>query len=180
MQEEADGICHRIMPSGENCKAHPKRGSLLCAMHGGKAPGVQRAAAARNIRADAQKKMRPPSQEKLDLLHELERNLRSAIDFKDALEELVSIDNIRYEGKTGEQIRGEVQEWTRSQERVHRIIVDIYKLGIEEKKVAIQKEQAAMVAAVIRTMLERLELSPEQARLAPIIIKEEMLAISGG
>lgn len=179
--QEADGKCHgfyRTGPrKGQPCTNFPIKGGVVCKTHGGNLPKVKTAAAARNIRDKAVRKLKP-SQAKLDLLDELERNLRSAIEFKDALEELVDVSNIRYEGKTGEQIRGEVQEWTRSVDRVHRIIVDIYKLGIEEKRIAIQKEQAALVAMVIRSMLDRLGLSPEQALLAPVIIKEEMLAIS--
>jgi hypothetical protein len=35
-----------------------------------------------------------------------------------------------------------------------------------------------MIASAIRAILGRLELTPDQARLAPMVIKEEMLAIS--
>jgi hypothetical protein len=45
-------------------------------------------------------------------------------------------------------------------------------LGIEERQVRILEAQAEQLAEAVRTIFEKLELTPEQARRAPILVRE--------
>jgi hypothetical protein len=45
-------------------------------------------------------------------------------------------------------------------------------LGIEERQIRILESQAEELAGAVRTILDRIGLTPDQARRAPILVRE--------
>jgi len=54
------------------------------------------------------------------------------------------------------------------------------KAGVEERRVRLAEQQGALVAAVIRRVLERLGLTVEQQALVGIVVPEELRALAAG
>lgn len=189
MQEHAsaDGKCTRIKSDGNRCRAWAVKGSMVCNHHGGMLPNVQRSAQLRLHRDAAQqealRRLKAEGANKQDTVTEMDRLAAEVIVFKDVCRErldqlMVLGKDIRYEGKTGEQLRAEVALYERALDRCNTVLATNIKLGIAERKAELEKAKAIMVAAVIRAILSRLELTHEQQRNAPRIIQEEMLALS--
>lgn len=160
---------------------------MVCDSHGGVLPKVRNAAALRVAREEATKealaRLKADKDKSYDAVTEMDRLAAEVVVWKDVcrrrldyLEEMGA--DIRYEGKTGEQLRAEVTLYTQALNQCLAVLSTNVKLGIHEKRVEIEKAKAIIVATVIRTILTRLELTPAQAALAPQVIKEEMLAIS--
>jgi NADH dehydrogenase FAD-containing subunit len=59
-------------------------------------------------------------------------------------------------------------------DRLVRICAEAIRAGIEERRVRIAEQQGALVADVIRKILERLELTPEQAAKAGDVVPFEL------
>lgn len=65
------------------------------------------------------------------------------------------------------------------QDRLVRVCKDAITAGIEERRVRIAEQQGALVADVIRKILDRLELSPEQATRAGEVVPVELRRLAG-
>lgn len=184
--QEYDGLCHAKTRSGNPCKKRPRKGFVVCDSHGGVLPKVKMAAAARLAQDEAYKealkRLKADKHRSPDALSEMDRLLAEVLVYKDIFKErvdlLIAEGDLRYKGTTGEQLRAEVSLWERHVDRAWKILESGYKLGIHEKRVELDRQKAVIVAGAIRAILNRLELTDEQQRLAPVIIQEEMLAIS--
>lgn len=190
MVDQADGKCRGKILSGprkgEPCKGKPRKGSLLCDSHGGQLPRVQAAAQLRIARDEAQQELirrmkAAQLSERQDAVTELDRLAAEVIVFKDIvrerLDELLA-GELRYEGKTGEQLRAEVALYERALDRCNTVLATNVKLGIAERKAALRKAEVEMLALTIRTILGRLGLTREQKILAGQVVPEELRAIS--
>lgn len=51
------------------------------------------------------------------------------------------------------------------------------KLGIEERQVRIMEKQAEQLATAMRDILDRLDLNPEQRKMAPVVVREVIRAL---
>jgi uncharacterized Zn finger protein (UPF0148 family) len=185
--QEYDGHCHSLTRAGKPCGRTPAAGAVVCPSHGGNLPKVKNAARIRVARDEATKealrRLKADKNKSHDTITEMDRLAAEAIVWKDVCRErvdkLVELgEDVRYKGQTGEQLRAEVALYERALATCNTILSNNIKLNIHEKKVELEKAKAMIVAQAIRTILNRLELTPEQARLAPMVIKEEMLAIS--
>jgi hypothetical protein len=77
-----------------------------------------------------------------------------------------------------------VNMWLELYYRERKHLVDVCKaaisVGIEERYVRLAEAQGAVVAAVIRRILERLGLSDEQSALVPFVVPEELRRAAAG
>ena len=71
-----------------------------------------------------------------------------------------------------------IQLWNQERDRLARVSLEAVKVGIEQRRVKLAEDQGALVAAVVRRVLDRLNLTPEQAALIPTIVPEELRALS--
>lgn len=186
MQRDAAQRCPgHNKATGEPCKAYPIKGGTACKRHGGSLPGVKRAAEFRIQRDKAQqevlKRLKAERASRVDTIGEMDRIAAEAIVWKDVVAEQLfrlTPDQWRYEGKTGEQLHAIVALYERCLSSAANILATNLKLGIVEKKAEIDKNRAILVASVIRAIISRLELTPEQRRAVPRIVQEEMMALS--
>ena len=71
-----------------------------------------------------------------------------------------------------------IQLWNQERDRLARVSLEAVKVGIEQRRVKLAEDQGALVAAVVRRVLDRLNLTAEQAALIPTIVPEELRALS--
>jgi hypothetical protein len=189
LREEATGHCSATARStGKPCKRPPGPGAVVCKVHGGALPRVRQAAQFRLARDEAQqeliKRMKTAQREdRADAVTELDRLAAEVIVFKDIVRERLDTimalpEGIRYEGKTGEQLRAEVALYERALDRCNTVLATNVKLGIAERKVELNKAQAQILAGVIRAILGQLELNHDQQRMAARVVPIELMAIS--
>jgi hypothetical protein len=125
-----------------------------CKVHGGGAPqvkaAVQRALVAGELRSLLERHGRDvPITDPLTALQEHAGKVRAWFDF---LEDRVSA--LRHSSQWDtEQIRGEVELFTRAQETVGKILVDMAKLKIDERLVAIEEGKVQMLFEALKAGL---------------------------
>lgn len=76
--------------------------------------------------------------------------------FKDMLREHVAqrrIDQLSYRGKVAEQVRGEVILYERALERLERILVNILKLGIEDRLAGVEERTLDLIERALGTAI---------------------------
>ncbi len=169
----------------ERCKKAPIKGGTVCLTHGGNLPNVKRSAAFRLARTDAERKAMQRLRDKFgttsttDAIAEIDKLANEAIVFKDICrDKLIELDQVRYEGKAGEQLRAEVALYERSLDRCNVILSSYVKLGIAERKQKLDEAEALLVVGVIKAVLNRLKLTAEQKVIAGQVVPEELRAIS--
>jgi hypothetical protein len=187
MVEYATGKCSgTAKTSGKPCARKPKPGALVCHWHGGELPNVKRAVAFRNSRDKAQQealqRLKSDGASRQDVVTEMDRLAAEVIVFKDVcrerLEELLTMGELRYEGKTGEQLRAEVALYERALDRCNTVLSTNVKLNIAERKQKLDDAQAMLMVGVVKSILNRLDLTAEQKRMVIKVVPEEMRAIS--
>jgi hypothetical protein len=70
--------------------------------------------------------------------------------------------------------------WASERDRLARISKMALDAGVAERQVQIAEQQASLMAAAIRQILDRLELSDDQASSAPAIVAAVMRALPAG
>ena len=193
--------CSAKRRNGEGCGAWAVKGATVCRMHGGSSPQA-RAAAARRVQEEkaakaAQRLAQPietdPSQALLDLVSSAAgevaywRNRVDEIQDRDEKRLTSGLTKIT-EGKdrggvttlrTVETIAAiEYRMWTAAQDRLAQYATAALRAGVEERRVRIAEDQGALVAQVIRRILDRLDLSEWQAEMVGSIVPEELRALS--
>lgn len=194
--------CIYVKPStGDRCTAWRKRESDFsdyCAGHQAfaGAPAVesanvgQRKEAVERARARALVRLEmgelKPVRGAVAVIELLEDRLAVQIALAQALDgivaKLTADSELRYEGKTGEQLRGELQAWIQVNQMVTKLGADYLKIGLDERKVRIAEAQARILVAVIEAVLGRLDLTSEQRKIAAVAVPEEFerVAIEAG
>ena len=79
---------------------------------------------------------------------------------------LAALEQLRYEGRAGEQLRAEVALYERALDRAQRFALDLARLDIDDRLVKISEQQAALIAQVLQRVLERLGLYRDDVRVA--------------
>lgn len=97
--------------------------------------------------------------------------------FRLQVDKLLETDDIRYEGRAGEQLRSEIALWERSAERCLKIYSEIARLGIAERQVRVREAEIMLMAQAIRNILKRLNLNPAQKAMSGQVVSEELRAI---
>lgn len=193
--------CSAKRRNGEGCGAWAVKGATVCRMHGGSSPQA-RAAAARRVQEEkaakaAQRLAQPietdPSQALLDLVssaagevaywrarvdeiqHRDEKRLTSGLTKITEGKDRGGVTTLR----TVETIAAiEYRMWTAAQDRLAQYATAALRAGVEERRVRIAEDQGALVAQVIRRILDRLDLSEWQAEMVGSIVPEELRALS--
>lgn len=183
--------------TGKPCKRIPPEGSLVCNIHGGKAPQV---AAKANARAQ--------QRAVIDLLQNL--GTPTEIDPGQALLDLIAAKNgevvwlramvqsieqdkltwgtADHESGIGQQgpidkitQKAAVNIWwemlRKAEDQLASYASQALRAGIEERRVRIAENQGNLIVGVIRRILDRLQLNSEQRGLISTVVPEEIRAI---
>lgn len=191
--------CTAHRSNGEPCNNWAIKGAEVCRNHGGSAPRVKAAAARRTAEAKAAKAAAlfaapvdvDPAQALIDLVHWTAGECEY---WREQVRELADTDPAALTwGKTREKTGGDdygttleakpnvaYVMLTDAQERLAKFATAALKAGVDERRVRIAESQGAMVADVIKRILERLDLLEWQAELVPSIVPEELRALSAG
>jgi hypothetical protein len=157
----------------------------VCSSHGARAPQVKAAAERRVAERKAREavaklgKVAPGSVDPLDVLDE---TLAELVALKERLGVLVATlgdESLRYEGRAGKQIRGEIQAYMASLRDVVKTSETIVKLGLDERRVRVSEVQILRMAEAIRNVLTDLELTERQRQLAAISLPRRLRELEG-
>jgi hypothetical protein len=161
-------------------------GATVCRLHGGLAPQVQRKAAERVIEEHARQVAKAYAVEHIDISDPIGALMQLAaevVGFKNFIAERVTelrTEEWRYGTLGGEQLRAEVAVYERAMDRAGRLLVDINRLGLEERQVRIAEQQGELLATVVMAALDEIGLTGEQLTRAYEVIPRRLRAIDGG
>lgn len=111
---------------------------------------------------------------------ELYRLAGQAVKWKDILAERVAtLHELGYEGKTGEQIKAEVQLFAAALTECRNILVSISKLDVEERMVRVAEAQALMIAEALGRVLDSLGLDDNTVLRARSGVAERLRLFGG-
>lgn len=154
--------CHHVYPNAGRCH-HPSIGGLpFCGQHLSKLTLKE----IRLVRGDdvsfgelVGRKVENPFEELSELVSEV-------LLYKDYCARRVAElrDNVRYEGKAGEQLRAEVSLYERSLDRCGKLLVDWSRLNIDDRLARIEERKAALILEVIREALAKVALTDDARR----------------
>lgn len=112
---------------------------------------------------------------------ELYKLAGQTVAWKDALAARVSeLQEIGYEGRTGEQTKAEVNMFMQAIQETRQILTAIAKLDVEERMVRIAEAQAIMIAETLSRVLDTLGLSAEKQLQARAAVAERLRIVGGG
>lgn len=179
--------------AGRRCKAHLSRwddetkmakrcrklamdGQEVCETHGGLTPGARRNAMERLAAERAQRFLSQQSYEPMEdpILH-MQMLASEAWAAKEYFK--TQIEELRYKGQTGEQLRSEVALWERAIDRCDKIISNNIRLGIAERMLRLREEQAVQIIGLIQRVMDQLEMTPAQKVIAGQLITAELRAL---
>lgn len=186
--------------SGQRCKRRPIPGGTVCAMHGGKTPAVAAKAQERLLARQAlvaaeafglPREVDPHTA----LLEELHRTA-GAVQWLGALVADLERESIVW-GKVKEThgtqlehgtdngttkaaaVNVWVRLWQEERDRLAKVAKTCVDVGIEERRVRLAESAGQQLAAVIRSVLDRLELSDVQRSLAVQVVPDELRRLAG-
>lgn len=171
--EPFDGQCTAHTSSGARCRRHAIRGGTVCATHGGRAPQVKAAAARRLALAEAQAELEveaqrlgrvfevEPAEAMLAMVHEAAANVAVLRHLVQQLDPSVGPSGIA--GSTGSTAKVNeatphvlVAMYDAERERLVRWSKACRDAGVDERRVQLERQQAELVARVVRGMSEAL------------------------
>ena len=183
--------------SGEQCKRVAIEGGTVCRSHGGAAPNVKAAAARRVAEARAAEEMRllaaPVDISPGDALIELVqwtagevRYWRAEVSLlAEADPDALTWGRTRHEDGIGPE--GPIDKTTTeavphvayrmltdAQDRLARYAAAALRAGVEERRVRLAEDQGALVAQVIRAILDDLHLTADQASRVPEVVPHHL------
>jgi len=145
--------------SGSRCKRVAIPGGTVCVMHGGAAPQVQAAAAERQVTAAADASLRKlwvgldeatPIKDPVAAMERLAGSLEQLVD--EAGRKVSELQHLAG-GKDLTQLRAEVTLLERALGHFRALLVDMARLGLAERQVELQQEQAQLVTSAFRGAL---------------------------
>lgn len=193
--------CSAHRTNGDPCKAYAVRGATVCVTHGGAAPRVREAAARRVAEEKAAAKMRlfaapvdiDPANALLELVQWTAGEVRYwraevariAEDDVDSLTwgKTQAVEGVGPQGPVDTETREAVppvayRMLTDAQDRLAKYAAAALRAGVEERRVRLAEDQGALVAQVIRRILDRLDLAEWQAELVTTVVPEELRALA--
>lgn len=193
-------ICGAKKRDGEACRARPIKGGTRCVRHGGAAPQVQAKAAERVIEANARgilgridptQPRENPVETLLNLIHgktaEVSwlRGKVQALQDEDLVWGLVQHDTgVGPEGPIDkETYKAEQSIWWRllreAENQLANWITMALKAGVDERRVRIVEAQGSLVAGAIKSILDGLNLTPDQSALIPVLVPQALRQLTG-
>jgi hypothetical protein len=185
---EATTQCNGKRVDGGRCRRTPAKGFSVCHWHGAKAPQVLARGLQRKLELEARTKLVTKFSKNQavrlsfdDAADELEQVIVETINLKDIAGEAFSRleGELRYAHHAGEQLRAEVAFYERMLKSAGDQLIQYQKLGLDERRVRIDELKVSLILGAISRILERLELTPEQAEAARVIVPEELTALRG-
>ena len=154
-------------------------GQARCLLHGGKSPQAL-AAAQRRLAAERATKAITrdgiaPVGDPVEMLRDLAAEAVALKDFFSA--RLKALQELRYQGNTGEQLRAEVGLYERALDRSQKFIHDLARLGLDERQVRVSEAQAAIFAGVIARGLANAGLADDMVVTVRTSIANELRLI---
>jgi hypothetical protein len=188
----ADQCSARAKSTDSRCRLPAIPGGGVCRIHGGNARQVREAAARRVAESNAQAAIEAeaaktgrivkPGQ---DALTVLEDALADVVAIKERLGGIVDKlgdSDLRYRGRAGEQLRGEIAAYMASMRDVVRTAETLVKLGIAERRQAVTERQSWQLIECLKNVTNRLAqewgLTAGQRRFAVAVIADEVRALS--
>jgi hypothetical protein len=192
--------CNGTATAGGRCRKQPIKGATVCRTHGGSAVQVKDAAERRLLERQAliaaeafglPREVDPHSA----LLEELHR-CAGAVQWLGAIVADLQRDEIGW-GKVKEthgtqlekgtdngttkaaQVNVFVRLWQEERDRLAKVAKTCVDVGIEERRVRLAESAGQQLAAVIRAVLDRLELSDGQRSLAVQVVPDELRRLAG-
>jgi hypothetical protein len=159
------------------------RGQDVCKAHGGKAPNALKAAGKRIAEVKLMKEANKllvqigasPVDNPLTALSELAGEVLA---FKNALGAKVNeLEEIRYKGGAGEQLRAEVALYERAVNQAGTLLANIARLNIDERLAAITEKQAETVLRAIDAALIAAGVTGESAAAAKQVAARHLRAV---
>lgn len=186
-KRQSEGTCTR--PAGWGT-SHP--GTGRCKLHGGSTPShVISAQGAEARRAVATFGLPREVDPHTALLEELHRTA-GVVTWLGAVVADLDKDDVVW-GKTRSKVGGDdagvtheagVNVWVKLWNEQRRHLVDVAKAcvsaGIEERRIQLAESQGQQLAAVVRAVLERLDLDDRQRQLVTVVVPEEFRRIAIG
>ena len=173
--------CSAHNRQGKPCGRQAMTGGAVCDLHGGKSPGARQRAAQRRAEAGALRALDREGVEPVrDPVGALQQLAGEVLRLKDILAERVAeLQSWRYESRLGaEQLRAELGLLERAQDRAGRLLLDLAKLGLDERAARLTEQQAALMAASVRAALAACGLEDRIDLLAAIA--DEMRTVGSG
>ncbi|MEU4410749.1 hypothetical protein AB0F88_40115 [Streptosporangium sp. NPDC023963] len=174
--------------SGEQCQNKALLGRKTCRMHGSTTARSKAAGERRVVEAEAGALVRklladpdasPVENPVLELMRIVGR-MRQAVDvLGEWVNEIEAEGRLEYtDGNLVRRIHVLVEAWERMMAEYRRALTDMAKLGIEERRVKLEEDQARQVSAALRAVFDRLNLTAEQRALISIVVPEEFRRFS--
>lgn len=175
-------LCGAKTRVGGTCTYPAMLGGVRCRRHGGATPQVKAASARRLAESRALKAVRregvAPVGDPIAALREL---ASEAVGLKSHFAaQLKALEQLRYEGHSGEQLRAEVALYERALDRSQKFLHDLARLGLDERQVRVNEAQIAILVGVISRGLLAADLPPEQSTLVREAIAAELRLVEAG
>jgi hypothetical protein len=170
-----DGRCKNYrVPGGTQCAYHGNAPQVQSAVQRRNAENMARQRALKRLEKDGYPVVAGPEAviEMLEDRMGFQYGLAKALDL--LVRKLVEADELRYEHQAGEQIRGEVQAWVQVNQMVTKLGTDYLKIGLDERKVRLAEAHGRLIMQVIQAVMDRLELTGDQRKIAAVAIPEEL------
>ncbi|MHB8394934.1 MAG: HGGxSTG domain-containing protein [Candidatus Dormibacteria bacterium] len=141
--------------AGGHCGQPALAGMRVCRYHGGASPQARQKAHLRLVERQALAVIdREGIVPMTDALTALQQLSGEALRLKSYFgERLAALEQIRYEGRSGEQLRSEVALFERALDRAQRFALDLAKLDIDERLARVSERQGEMLAACVERAL---------------------------
>jgi hypothetical protein len=156
---------------GQPCRLPALVGATRCRMHGGASPQARQKARLRVLEREARQVLDregiiAPLVDPLSALQEL---AGEALELKRYFaDRLSALEQLRYEGRAGEQLRSEVALFERALDRAQKFALDLAKLNLEDRLVAVSESQGQQLARCVELALQRCGLEDRQDLRAAI------------
>lgn len=190
--------CKAHTRAGNPCKQPCTRGMRVCRLHGGASPRAiearDRAERDDEARADAARFSARTDIHPADALLELVQYQAGVVAYWRRRVEEVDADALEWgvtKTEQGTGPEGPVDTETReagahvayrllveAQDKLAQYAAASLKAGVEERRVRMAEDQGQLVAGAIRSILDRLGLSPDQEALVPTVVPAALRAIT--
>lgn len=175
------GRCGATTRSGRPCLQHAGLGTNHpgigpCKFHGGHLPSVSR----QLIKKEAVLMGAPKEINALDALIWCIKITAGEVEFCTQQMELLEQEEWFESTIVGKQLHLWAKERQRAVDRLAKFAKDALALGIADRAVRIAEQYGASIARYTKGLLDDLELTPEQVKRAPLVVRKHLALLEGG
>ena len=193
-------LCGARTRGGSTCKNWPLPGTNRCRLHGGASPQVQAAVARRRqedeARTDAARFAARTDIHPADALLELVQYQAGIVVYwRGRVEDVNEADLVWGETKREKGVgpEGPIDKGTseaaphiayrlltEAQDKLAAYATAALKAGVDQRRIELAERQGSLVAVAVRAILDRLNLTPEQVELVPVVVPQELRRLTSG